>query len=227
MSTGSWVSSALACIIILAAAAAIGTGTVLCNSTSQNRPANDLAVVAKPTPIPGPQALFRTELRGETHRQPTAIRTPVPVPTPVLIIRQTIQIKTRHQHQFTMATNLANDIRNAGGYLTEFSNDPTNQETDLAATVPSQYMDRIEPLLRKSKDHINPHYETWAIQAATQLPEKHNAADQPTKLNFKIKGRFFDSRQRELIVTESIVLGAIGLVTGVIMLAFILNGRPY
>ena len=124
-----------------------------------------------------------------------------------------------------MATNLANDIRNAGGYLTEFSNDQTNQRTHLAATVPSQYLDRIEPLLRKSKDHINPHYETWATQAATQPPEKYNAADQPTKLIFKIHGKFFNSRQRETIVTNSIVLGAISLAAGMIVIIAVLNQK--
>ena len=181
MITRSGIGTALACLIMLVSAAAIGTGTVLCNGTSRNRPANDLAMVAKPTPAPGPELLFSSDLRGDTHRQPAVIRTPVPVPTPVLIISQQILIRTRHQHQFALATNLANDIRNAGGHLVKFNYDFLNHDTSLTATVPSQYLDRIEPLLRKSGDHINPHYETWSTRAATPAtgnPQRRRPAHQ-------------------------------------------------
>ena len=172
MTTTSWINTTISCIIILDATAAIGTGTVLCNATSRNRPANDLLLVAEPITLPNPPALFSTNLKQGTHHRPTDLRTPVPVPAPVLSIRKTILINTRHEHQNTMSTNLARHITNAGGHLTKLKYDGVAHTTHLTATVPSQYLDRIEPLLRRSSVQINPHYETWAKEAAAHAPER-------------------------------------------------------
>ena len=218
MSTAARINATMACIVMLAATGAVGAGAVLCNATSRNRPADDLPTIAPPPPATQTQPLFASEMPAATNHQATAIRTKVPAPAPVMSINPIIDIDVRHQHQETMTENLAQDIRNAGGHLTSFKNYSAAQESHLTATVPSQYLDRIKPLLRSSSEHINPQYEHWTDDAAAQPATKHHITDQPTSLTFIIKGKFFESVKRQRIVVGTIVASVTALLMGAVLL---------
>lgn len=201
----------LCCITGLAAIAA---GAAMCDSASRNRAPISIPTVE--SPANGPTLLFDAPLRGDTHHRPHIIPTPMPNIEPVLVIRDTIYIRTHQQDSRTLASNIVRDIRRSGGYTEGYLFKELSTNYEIDAIIPAQYIDRIEPLMRKDRSRVNQHYADWSRSAAEIPPNRYELGEQPTSISFTISGRFFDQRWKSdtnaMLFFFGFIIGIVGFI---------------
>ena len=109
---------------------------------------------------------------------------------------------------------LENDIKAAGGHVR------TNGRFYIHSIVPGSYTQRVEPLLRKYNQHINPHYVQWAQNAAVS-PPKAGPMLKPTEIRFQVTPKFFQTSNEADNATLMFVLGMTTAALSAIMLIII------
>ena len=184
-------------LLLAAGIALTGAAAWLTVSTERSRPESALPSVPEPpppsrapqtAPAPAPE-----NGAPDTHyRARPVTRTPDPSPEPTaepaFRIDETVFIRTRSQDTNRLNALIRRDIRRAGGQVRR---DGSEESARIDARVSQEYLERIEPLLRRSDHHINPHYADWADWTEHNPPGADRGPNE-VAASLQVAGRIFD-----------------------------------
>ena len=176
-------------VLLVAGIAVAGTAAGLTVSTERSRPESALPRVSEPAKTTEAQRPALEEGTNATHHRARPVtRTPDPTPEPSLRIDETIFIRVRREDVGPLTALIRRDIAGSGGRVAQ--EDPPESPA-IDARVAAQYLERIEPLLRRSNHHINPHYAAWAAWSEHNPPQETGGANE-VAVSLRVSGRIFD-----------------------------------
>lgn len=178
-------------LALLVSASTLAVGTAMWLRADGQRPPTTLERMAPAgrTAEADPPANRQDPVTHHVPREVPHRRAATPTPSPELEFRHPVVIRTLHQDTGVLADNLVAHMERNGGHVT--TNRGDSQSRGIRAIVPSGYVEDIEPLLRRTTEHINPHYAAWNEQAVRSTG-RHRALPEPdsyTQLKFRVAGR--------------------------------------
>lgn len=219
-----FIARAAAVLVLLGGLAGVGTGAGICAATEQLRPPSDLPTVparapisvaepveTEPTKVPPPAMLDQAQHHVPAHIEAPTKPTPKPVPPDFRYLKPVV-IHVLRQDWNPLADGIETDIEKTGGRVTNKTHGVNVRR--IEATVPASYLGRIEPLLRRTEEHINPHYRDWVFENVSQ-PATPAIDEETVALRIDVVGRFHPSPERRRALGVIFTSSTIGFLIGV------------